>query len=401
MKKYLADYLFPNTGPGIKNALLITENDGKILDVLIPSHAEYNLDNTEILKGVLCPGFVNTHCHFELSYLKNRISSGLGLDSFISAVESQKLSSSPEDIREAMMNAENEMISEGIIAVGDIMNTPDSLLFKSQSKLTWFSFIETYGSSPEIADHRFDEAYSLFLLAHEKCPGFKASIVPHATYSCSPDLFRKIGGFASVTNLPLCIHHQESNDENLFFFDKTGAIPDRLNRFGIDISAFQPTRQRPLKSISAFMPVENSLMLVHNTFATQEDIDFAISAYRDIWWCFCPKANLFIEKQLPDIPRFMAYSRKITLGTDSLAANNSLSILEEMKTISQYYPEINLEELLRWACLNGAAFLGIGNWAGSFEKGKNPGINLIENIDPEDLKLTSKSKIRNLTSYQA
>ena len=79
-----------------------------------------------------------------------------------------------------------------------------------------------------------------------------------------------------------------------------------------------------------------------------------------------------------------------------MASNNKLSILEELKTIQKYYPTIPFEELIQWACYNGAKALDIDLEKGSFEKGKKPGVNLIENFDFENFKLTKNSCIKRI-----
>ena len=87
------------------------------------------------------------------------------------------------------------------------------------------------------------------------------------------------------------------------------------------------------------------MLLVHNTFAKKEDMT-------DHYYCTCPKANLYIENALPDYSIFD--TDKLCVGTDSLASNDALSILAEA---------LGFEQL------------------GTFEKGKIPGINLIQNLD--------------------
>ena len=84
------------------------------------------------------------------------------------------------------------------------------------------------------------------------------------------------------------------------------------------------------------------------------------------------------------------------MGTDSLASNYSLSVLEELKTLQENFPEISLEELLKWGTLNGAKSLRIQDNFGSFEVGKKPGVNLIAGVDLKQLKLTQKCKVRRI-----
>jgi cytosine/adenosine deaminase-related metal-dependent hydrolase len=129
---------------------------------------------------------------------------------------------------------------------------------------------------------------------------------------------------------------------------------------------------------------------VHNTFTKEEDMSEAISNFDKLYWCTCPKANLYIENQLPNYQQFVDAQAKMTIGTDSLASNDTLSILEEMKTIQAH---VSLELLMEWACKNGAEFLGL-DALGTFQKGKMPGINYINHI--VDGKLTADSQVKKL-----
>jgi len=113
----------------------------------------------------------------------------------------------------------------------------------------------------------------------------------------------------------------------------------------------------------------------------------ALSNYDSLYWCTCPKANLYIENKLPNYKQFVDADVKMTIGTDSLASNDTLCILEEMKAIQSY---VSLDVLVRWACKNGAEFLSLES-LGTLEKGKRPGLNHISHI--EGGKLTKESRV--------
>ena len=69
----------------------------------------------------------------------------------------------------------------------------------------------------------------------------------------------------------------------------------------------------------------------------------------------------------------------IVVGTDSYASNWSLNMLDELKKIQAHHPEIPLAEMLTWITSNGARALQMEDTLGSIEKGKKPGLVLIEN----------------------
>ena len=109
-------------------------------------------------------------------------------------------------------------------------------------------------------------------------------------------------------------------------------------------------------------------------------------------FCLCPNANLYIENTLPPVEMLIKNNCSITLGTDSIASNWSLNILDEMKTLQNHFSFLSLEKLLQWATVNGARALQMDKIFGSFEKGKKPGIVLIENVENGKLTKESTSK---------
>jgi cytosine/adenosine deaminase-related metal-dependent hydrolase len=195
------------------------------------------------------------------------------------------------------------------------------------------------------------------------------------------------------------MHNQENCAEDDLYITGNGAIAKLLNdNLGNDFSFFRPSGKSALDTILYWLPVNNPLLLVHNIYTRAEDIE-VITRKRAIsktWFVLCPNSNLYIEDRLPDINLFHKKSLQICVGTDSLSSNHQLSVLEEIKTIQEYFPQIPLAELITWSTLNGAKALGIDSWAGTIEKGKKPGINLVEGMDLQNMQLLPPSKVRRL-----
>lgn len=385
-----ADCIIPIEGDPCFGSVLAIEENGTI--EAIYDKSELTGPSYEILhyKGILCPGFVNTHCHLELSWAKGLISQGEGLDYFIWQLEKYRKSVSETFIRAAIEKAAYEMEQSGIVATADIINGNHTLDFKSKSKHYFHTFIEVFGSNPAYAGAIFEKAVQLRSEFDKQI--LKTSIVPHATYSLSDELFKLVAN-AGKGEL-LSIHHQENEDENLFFKNGSGPIATRRHAFNPDLPEYTGTSMRPMESIAGYFGPGQKMLLVHNTVSEDQDINFAKNYFENVYWCLCPNANLYIEKRLPEIDLFRKYNCKITVGTDSLASNHQLSILEEIKTIQQNFPHIPLTELLQWSTLNGAELLGLEQKLGSFVKGKKPGVVLIENADINTLKLKPETTAR-------
>jgi cytosine/adenosine deaminase-related metal-dependent hydrolase len=387
MKSFRADYVFPVYADPIKNGIVTVDDQGKI--IAVTDHNNPPEGPIEQLSGIICPGFVNTHCHVELSHLKDKILPNRGLVSFIKDVQAFRKADDKE-VLEAIQKADEEMYANGIVAVGDISNSNLSIPVKAASKLYYHTFVETFGFLPQNAEAVFNKAVELL---NEFKPQ-SCSITPHAPYSVSKELFKLIRKHSDSGNNLISIHNQECEDENKFYRYKLGGFIELYEHFGMDITHFKPQARNSLQSIIPLLTNKQQVLLVHNTCTNLKDIYFIKRFDRKINWCFCPNANLYIENHLPKIQLFIDQGFNITLGTDSLASNSSLCILSEMRTIQNKFPAISTKKLIEWGTINGAAFLGIDDEKGTLEAGKTPGLNLITGLD--GLALTPESKVRKL-----
>ncbi|MDB5005725.1 MAG: amidohydrolase [Mucilaginibacter sp.] len=388
MKSFRADYVFPVSADPIKNGIVTIDDDGRIISVTDQNTTLPDVP-IEQLNGIICPGFINTHCHLELSHLKDKVKQRTGLVNFIIDIQKTR-GADAKQVMEAAINADKEMYENGIVAVGDISNTNISVSIKASSKLYYHSFIETFGFLPSQAAETFNKALAL-LNEYKPQP---CSITPHAPYSVSKELFKLIYKHCDDGHNLLSIHNQECDDENKFFRYKLGSFNDLYASFGIDISYFKPQARNSLQSIIPLLSSKQEILLVHNTCTNLKDIYFLKRFDRKVNFCFCPNANLYIENKLPKIELFIGQGYNITLGTDSLASNSKLCILSEMRTIQERIPAISTAQLIEWGTINGAVFLGIDDDKGTLDVGKKPGLNLITGLD--GLKITPDTKVKRL-----
>lgn len=392
MRQLTADYIFPIASEPIKNGVITISDNGEIIDISNSSTPDSHLQYYE---GIICPGFINTHCHLELSHLKGKVSENKGITGFISELVPMRNQFSEKEIANAIIEAENEMIKNGIVAVGDISNNNSTFQQKAKGNLLYHTFIEVFDLNPERANEVFEKALKLKdELTQDTRLKNQDSIVPHAPYTVSDKLFQLISAEAIKNNSIISVHNQESEGENELFISKSGKLFELFTKMGINLDFIKQTGKNSLQSTFAKLAESQKILLVHNTFTTKEDIQFAKpkeqSQKSKVFWCSCPNANLYIENKLPDYNLFIQEKARVTIGTDSLASNWSLSVLDELKTISKHFPEIPLQTLLTWATKNGADFLGF-NQLGTIEKGKKPGLNLLKNVD--GLKITRETEV--------
>ena len=388
-RKLKGDHLFDGHCFLPSNKVLITDSEGKIMDITNFADAG---DEVENYKGIISPGFVNAHCHLELSHLKGIIPEKTGLIDFVFKVVTLR-HSEEKKIIEAIDKAEKEMLENGIVAVGDICNNGLTVFQKLKKNLACYNFIETSGWLPQVASKRFD--LSRFIYDEFETNNLRASIVPHAPYSVSNDLWEKMIPY--FKEKVITIHNQETKHEDEFFMEGKGDFLKMYEMMHIDNSFYQAKKMRSVESYFQKFSTASSVILVHNTFMQQEDINF-INTHKTskqlVSFCLCPNANLYIENALPPVNLLLENNCNIILGTDSLASNHQLNLLEEIKTIVKRFPQIKTETLLQWATINGAKALQMDEQLGSFEKGKTPGILLIKNS--EGGKINDASEIETL-----
>lgn len=372
-QKFQATQIFTGTKLLDEPLVLITKKDGTIEGIVGVEEAGEQIQHFE---GILSPGFINAHCHLELSHLKNKIGVNVGLQEFVKQIVAIR-KVEEHIIADAIEKAEDEMFTNGIVAVGDICNTLDTLSVKEKHKLSYYSFIELYDLDPSRAYDKIKAGVIMQDAFQDKC--IRAALVPHAPYSVSFNLWKLLTNYFGSNTISM--HNQETKDENEFFEKKSGSFLGMYERTKVSLDFFEATGRSSLQSVLPYFKKAARSILVHNSFTSKEDIQAVEKEMPNSFWCLCPNANWYIEKTLPPIDLLRSQNATIVLGTDSYASNWSLNVMDEIKTIQKHFSSIPLAEMLQWATMNGARALQMESSLGSFEKGKKPGVVLIEGVE--------------------
>lgn len=371
IKHYTADIIFPIVGSPIENGVVSVDQDGKITFIGTRKEADsLGFNEIEIVKGAIVPGFVNAHCHLELSHMLGKVTPKSGLVDFLISIMKLRASEEAVIIKEAS-NADALMFENGIVAVGDISNLSITSSIKEKSKIYYHTFIETLGVDPKRADVAFERALNI----QEAFKYQPQSIVPHAPYSVSQALFKLLESYGEQHLNIFSIHNQESEQENQLFENGEGDFLKLYEFLNTEIPAAVKFKKRPLETYLPYLSKQTTV-LVHNTYISSADLNYAKETHNDLYFCLCPAANLYIEDRLPDVQMLQRAGVNLVIGTDSLASNHTLNILEEL-LILQQFSNVPLVDSLAWATINGAKLLNVEDRLGSIEIGKSPGLNLI------------------------
>lgn len=393
MKRISASYVYTGTDEKpITGGYVDYADDGTIISVGELSGTDSPGDRYE---GIIAPGFVNAHCHLELSHLRGAFEKGTGMSGFINQINSLRDSKSREEkIRDASAWLER-LWKQGVSAMADISNCDDTFAMKSKSPMYTRTFLEVFGTEPEDCDAVMEGVRKL--KAEADSYGIDAAPTPHACYTMSPQLLTAASAEALKSGF-LSYHSQESPEEEELVISGTGALAD--NYRGRHLST-PPVTGKPalmyfLDRLSEVHrpPFEEHVLLVHNVCLTQEAAEAATAALKNVYWAVCPLSNLFIHNALPPLGIMRKNNLKIAIGTDSLSSNDTLDMVAEMYCISENFPDIPLGEIISWATSSGARFLKKAQ-LGEIAPGKKPGLVLIENIDGNG-RLTADSRSKRI-----
>ena len=350
------------------------------------------VDGEEVLDGAIVPGFVNAHCHVELSHLHGKFRKGTGMACFIDQINELRDWAGHDVKVELTRRWMDKMWSDGVSAMADISNDDSSFEVKKSHPMYTRTFLEVFGSEPEMCEGVMEDVTNLNKKAIDM--GIDAAPTPHSCYTMSPQLLSESAA-AGLKSGFLSYHSQESQEEEDLLMSGSGAMYENRKRSGM--STPPVTGESSLKyfldrlEAAATAPCDQNILLVHNVCLKQDDIDALKKVMKHPYFAICPLSNIFIHNALPPVDLMRSNALAIALGTDSLSSNDDLDMVKELACLHNAFPDVPMEEMLEWACLNGARFLKKDDMLGTITPGKKPGIVLVDNIDAEGF-VTSQSR---------
>ena len=342
-------------------------------------------DEGEVVSpGALVPGFVNAHCHIELSHLHKKFRKGTGMAGFIDQINELRDWAGRETKIQLTRQWMDKMWEDGVSAMADISNDDSSFEVKKNHPIYTRTFLEVFGSEPHMCEGVMSEVSQLQSVATGIC--IDAAPTPHSCYTMSPQLLSASAAKGLESGF-LSYHSQESQEEEDLLISGSGAMYENRKRSGM--STPPVTGESSLKyfldRLAAVKqgPYDEHILLVHNVCLKQSDIDALKKVMKNPFFAICPLSNIFIHNALPPIDLMRENGLDIALGTDSLSSNDDLDMMKELACLHINFPQVPMQELFTWASLNGARFLGKEAVLGSLTPGKRPGIVRVTGIDAE------------------
>ena len=311
---------------------------------------------------------------------------------FIDQINAQRDNKSLEEKLQDIRHWMNLMWERGVSAMADISNCADTFAIKKESPMYTRTFLEVFGTEPEDCASVIEGVRKLKAVADTY--GLDAAPTPHACYTMSPELVTAAAAEGLKSGF-LSYHSEESEEEEDMLKYGRGAMWDNRKAAGMSVppvtgeSSLLYFIDRLEKAHPA--PFDEHILLVHEVCMDQKGIDAVKKEMNHPFVALCPQSNIFIHNSLPPVPLMRRNALKITVGTDSLSSNDDLDIVRELHCLQSAFPEVGLEELLTWACRNGAEFLAKENEYGRIAVGMKPGLVAIENLEGDRLTPESAS----------
>ncbi|MCP4267972.1 MAG: amidohydrolase family protein [Candidatus Brocadiaceae bacterium] len=369
-------YLLKDPDTEIENGAVLISEDGNI-EYAGPFTGIKNKESFQVVdlgNAVIAPGFVNTHTHLELTHLHNCINYNGTFTDWIRQLVNIKQNWSEEDYRSSVADGIMKSIESGTTMVVDITRNCLALDELIKNKIRKTLFFEIIDFNPDNASNTIDNFKNqVDDILHNDL--LTIGIFPHAPYTVSEELYKKCKNISNELEINIATHISETEDEVEFLNKGTGSFVSLLNDFDM-LNNWKPPGQRPIYYLKNIGILEKGCILIHCNFLTDNEIDIIEKSESSV--VFCPRSHRYFQHGNHPFLKLREHKLNIALGTDSLASNDSLSILDEMKFISEHYNDVRPQEIFYMGTIAGAKALGMDDKIGRLEPGYYADIAVVE-----------------------
>jgi cytosine/adenosine deaminase-related metal-dependent hydrolase len=361
---------------------------------------------TDLGDVILLPGFVNAHTHLELSHLAGRVApsapretqdsglrtqdspyplpDGRGSERFshrpVSPLidwldrlmaERMRTGDDPGLIEAAVRLGLDASLAAGVVALGDITRVPHvtrPLLRDATMRVVSFGEVTAVGQRRQLLAERVQAAIDASYASRT----LTIALSPHAPYSVEPEGLRACAEAARRLGLRVCVHVAESAEEELFTLRRAGPFCDALRRLGIWDDAIPCSGVRPVPLLDQAGLLGPTTVLAHANYVSDDDIQMI--AARGAHVAYCPRTHAAFGHAPHRWRSMLAAGVNVCIGTDSLASNPSLSVLDELRFLHELEPEVAVMQLLQMGTIHGAQALGLDAIMGTLTPGKRADI---------------------------
>ena len=325
-------------------------------------------ETIDLGEQVILPGLINAHCHLDYSTLRHAISPQKSFADWIRNINGLKRNFHDDDYLDAIRRGFAESKKWGATTVLNIETQPELLLRMPPPPLRTWWYYEMIDIRHRITTEELVAgALAFFNQRPDWSGGFGLS--PHAPYTASADLYRLAGECSRVTGMPLTTHVAESAEEDEMFRHARGSLYDFLASLGRDMG--DCGRKSAFANLTDEDCAGPDWLLVHLNELGEDDFELIASRGlgAEMQVVHCPLSHRYFGHRKFQFKRLRDLGVNISLGTDSLASNDSLDMFAEMRELQRNEPWLRAEELLETVTVNPARTLKKENVLGKIAPG--------------------------------
>lgn len=370
--RYHARWVLPITQPPIENGTVV-ESRG-VISYVGPRAGAPPGEETDLGDALLMPGLVNTHTHLELTVMRGFLEDCR----FTAWIDKLRASRNEALTGEMLLDSARfgivEGLAAGITTYADTCSSGVVMTAMREHGVRGIMYQEVFGPDPAAASAAMRELEDRIARLEAGQTDFvKLGISPHAPYTVSDALYGAAARLANARGLPLAMHVAESEAEQALVVRGDGDFAASLRKRGIAVAA---RARSPIALLEKCGALDRGALLIHCVRADGDDID--IMARRGCTVAHCPASNAKFGHGIAPILSFIAAGIPVGMGSDSVASNNRMDILDEARlavlvhrAATRRHDAFGADEALELATLGGARALGLESRIGSLEIGKD------------------------------
>ncbi|HQL75334.1 MAG: Atrazine chlorohydrolase [Planctomycetes bacterium ADurb.Bin126] len=359
-----AEWVVPGEGPPIRGGVL--QGTAAVIEYVGPAGSappaplsgRRRLADTAIL-----PGLVNAHTHLELTCLRGQLPRERPMNQWVFALLGRRPKGRKQD--KSVADGAQQCLAFGTTTVADISYNNRAWKVLKASPLRKVCFAEVTGIGPE--ERKAIPRLKAALRGARGDARLRFGLSPHAPYSTAEDVYRKVIALARRKHWPVTTHLAESEAERQFLLRGSGKFFDLLAALGLIDLSVAVHGCTPMAYAQRTGLLDEGALLAHVN--ALDDDEFRLLAASPASVALCPRSNDFFGRSGHRYAEMLAAGVNVALGTDSLASNDSLDMLEEMRTL-RLDGKVSNADILRMATLNGARALRMDDKIGSLAPGK-------------------------------
>jgi cytosine/adenosine deaminase-related metal-dependent hydrolase len=349
-----ARWVFPVAGPPLEHgAITIRGEKIEAVEPLGTRTPDMDLGHVAVV-----PGFANAHTHLDLTGADHLIADRHDFVAWLRRVIAYRRSRTEDDTQRTIRAGFRESTHSGTTLLADISGDGSSWPILEDAPVRAIVFRELLGLNKSRAAQAFHDIKS-WLERRRSTATCRPGLSPHAPYSVRRSIF----SLAAAAAVPSAVHLAETQSELELLALHGGSFQGFLKELGV----WDP--EGLVENVGQVVQLFNGPAAVLFIHANYLPLDTPIPANASI--VFCPRTHFAFGHPPHPFRDFLARGVRVALGTDSLASNPDLSVLNEARFVHARYPDFSMAQLLRMATLSGAEALGWADECGSLEPGKS------------------------------